>query len=68
MNTSVIVEKDNDPTGGIEVVFQALTSKDSLFVLEQRYFLWFTLPGCICSASLDFGAGSANRSLFRPQE
>lgn len=68
MDTSVIGEKDNDPTGGVEDVSQPLTSKDSVFVLEQRYSLWSTLPGCICSASLDFGAGSANRSLFRPQE
>lgn len=53
MDTSVIGEKDNDPTKGIEVVSQALTSKDS--VLEQRYSLWSTLPGCIAQPVLTLG-------------
>ena len=52
MDTSVIGE-DNDPTGGVEVVSQALISKDS--VLEQRYSLWSTLPGCIAQPALTLG-------------
>lgn len=72
MDTSVIGEKDNDPTGGTEVVSQALTSKYSVFVLEQRYSLWSTLPGCIGQPALILGldlltgacSDSNNENLF----
>lgn len=55
MGTSVIGEKDNNPTGGVEGVSQALTSKDSVFVLEQRILCGPHCLGAFAQPSLTLG-------------